>query len=87
VGEGVFEPAERACSLLVVVATTVVMVLVVPMGVLRILVSGHCLSSVVMFGAVGLRTVIAKQLPRYNSTGSVRIRQIERHGPHVSGDG
>jgi asparagine N-glycosylation enzyme membrane subunit Stt3 len=103
VGEGVFEPAEHAAFVRVVVATTFIVVLIVPMcvpmGVLGILMSGHRFSSVLTFPArqtfengvcnqrPGPRTVIARQLPRYNSTGSVRIGQSKRHGRHVSADG
>jgi hypothetical protein len=46
VGEGVFEPAEHAALVCVVAATTMIVVLVVPMGVLRILMPGHNFSSV-----------------------------------------
>jgi uncharacterized membrane protein len=45
VSEGVFEPAEHAALVCVVVATTMIVVLVVPMGVLGILMPAHCPSS------------------------------------------
>jgi len=49
-GEGVFEPAEHA-ALVRVVVTTMIVILVVAMGVFRILMSGHRFSSVLTFPA------------------------------------